>query len=183
MRGIGQVAKLLAARAEVRQTRAFRSRTVRRRPCRRECGLEVTVRAQQGRRMKHEHGEGEMERYDMHTANTSSRACARCLKATQRNCVRKICVRHGVRAQQSGTSDSFTAVPSYESFPCFLLGNATVPRRSLVHRHVLVGHPHRDIRLRHPWWKDCVEDVRVSVPGHLVVPLFRFVLALPNRQD
>ena len=34
----------------------------------------MTVREQQGRRMKHENGEGEMERYDMRTANTL-RAC------------------------------------------------------------------------------------------------------------
>ena len=29
--------------------------------------------------MKHENGEGEMERYDMRAANTLSQACARCL--------------------------------------------------------------------------------------------------------
>ena len=97
--GIGQVAKLLAARAEVRLTCAFRSGTVRRRRCRRECGLEVTVREQQGRRMKHEDREGETERYDMRTADTLSHACTRCLYVTRRNCVRKMCVRHGVCVQ------------------------------------------------------------------------------------
>ena len=94
--GIGQVAKLPAARAEVRLIRAFGSGEVRQRLCRQECGLEVTVREQRRRRMKHENGESEMERYDMRTANTLSHACERGLHATQGNCVRKICVRHGV---------------------------------------------------------------------------------------
>ena len=49
VRGIGQVAKLPAARAEVRLTRTFGSGTVRQRLCRQECGLEVTVREQQRR--------------------------------------------------------------------------------------------------------------------------------------
>ena len=89
MRGIGQVAKLPATRAEVRLTRAFGSGEVRRRLYRQECGLEVTVREQQRRRMKHENGEGEMERYDVRTANTLSHACTRCLYATQGKCVRK----------------------------------------------------------------------------------------------
>ena len=93
---IGQVAKRLGARAEVRFTHAFGSGTGRRGRCRRECGLEVTVREQQGRRMKYENGEGEVERYDMRTANTLSQACARCLHATQRYCVRQMCVPHGV---------------------------------------------------------------------------------------
>ena len=68
VRGSGRVAKLLAAHAEVRQTSDFRSGTFRRRRRRRECGVKVTVREQQGRRMKHEKGEGEMERCDMRTA-------------------------------------------------------------------------------------------------------------------
>ena len=99
VRGIGPVAKLPAARAEVRLTRTFGSGTVRQGRCRRqgrEGGLEVTVREQQGRRMKHENGEGEMERCDMRTANTLSHACTRCLHATQGKCVRTMCVRHGV---------------------------------------------------------------------------------------
>ena len=99
VRRIGQVAKLTAARAEVRLTRAFGSGTVGQGRCRRqgrESGLEVAVREQQGRRMKHENGEGEMKRCDMRTANTLSHACARCLYATQRKCVRKMCVWHGV---------------------------------------------------------------------------------------
>ena len=96
-RGIGQVAKLLGARAEVRLTCAFGSGKARRRRCRQERGVEVTVRERQGRRMKHENGEGEMERYDMRTANTLSHACTRCL--TQGTCVRKMCVRHGVCVQ------------------------------------------------------------------------------------
>ena len=78
VRGIGQVATLLAARAEVRLTRAFgsgRARQGSRGRHSREVGLEVTVREQQGRRMKHDYGEGEMERYDMRTANTLSHAC------------------------------------------------------------------------------------------------------------
>ena len=58
-RGIGQVAKFLATRAEVRLTRAFGFGTVRQIRCRREGregGLEVTVRKQQERRMRHENG-------------------------------------------------------------------------------------------------------------------------------
>ena len=69
VRGIGQAAKLLGARAEVRLTRAFRSGTVwqgSRGRRSREGGLEVTVREQHGR-VKHESGEGEMERYNMRT--------------------------------------------------------------------------------------------------------------------
>ena len=79
-------------------------RTVRRRRCRQECGLEVTVKEQQGRRMKHGNGEGEMGRYDMRTANTLSHACTLCLYATQRNCVRKMCVRHGVCVHSGGAT-------------------------------------------------------------------------------
>ena len=61
VRGIGQEAKLLGARAEVRLTGAFGSGKARQRLCGRECGVEMTVREQQGRRVKHENGEGEME--------------------------------------------------------------------------------------------------------------------------
>ena len=99
VRGIGQVAKLLAARAEVRLTCAFGSGEVlqgTRGRRSREGGLDVTVREPQGRRMKHENGEGETERYDLRTANTLSHACTRCLYVTQTNCVRKMCVRHGM---------------------------------------------------------------------------------------
>ena len=39
------------------------------------------------------------------------------------------------------------------------LGNETVFRRLLDHQHV--QHPHRGIHLRHPWWQDYVEDVRL----------------------
>ena len=60
MRRIGQEAKLLGDRAEVCLTRAFGSGTVRRRRCRQERGVEVTVREQQGRRMKHENGGRDM---------------------------------------------------------------------------------------------------------------------------
>ena len=45
--------------------------------------------------MKHESGEGEMERYDMRTANTLSHACS-CLYVTQGKSAKKMCVRHGV---------------------------------------------------------------------------------------
>ena len=96
VRGIGQVAKLLAARAEVRLTRAFGSGTVRQGRGIQVRSVEETVREHQRRRMKHENGEGEMERYDMRTANTLSHACTRSLYATQGKCVRKMCVRHGV---------------------------------------------------------------------------------------
>ena len=71
VRGIGHVAKLLAANAEVCLTRA-----------------EVTGREQQRKRMKHENGEGEMGRYDMRTANTLSHACS-CLYVMQRKMQRK----------------------------------------------------------------------------------------------
>ena len=54
VRGIGQVAKLLGARAEVRLTRAFGSERARRRRCGRERGVYVTVREQQRWRVKHE---------------------------------------------------------------------------------------------------------------------------------
>ena len=80
----------------VRLTRAFRSGTVRRRRCRRECGLEVTVREQRGRRMKRENGEGEMERDDMRTANTLSHASTRCLYVTQRNCQKNVRAKRSV---------------------------------------------------------------------------------------
>ena len=70
VRGIGQVAKLRDARAEMRLTRALGSGKARRRQCGRERGVEVTVREQQGRRMKHECGEGESEICDMHTQQT-----------------------------------------------------------------------------------------------------------------
>ena len=86
---MGQVAKLLAARAEVRLTRAFGLGTVRQGRCRRERGVEVTVREQQGRRMKHDNGEGEMERYDMRTANTSSHARS-CQYVTQGKCKQNV---------------------------------------------------------------------------------------------
>ena len=91
VRGIGQVARLLGARAEVPLTRAFESTTVRRRRCRREGGLEMTVREQQGRWMKNENGEGGMERNDMLTANTLSHACTRCLYVTQKKTVSEKC--------------------------------------------------------------------------------------------
>ena len=58
------------ASAEVRLTRAFGSGKVRRRRCGRERGVEVTVWEQQGRRMKHEGREGEMEMCHIYTANT-----------------------------------------------------------------------------------------------------------------
>ena len=96
VRGIGLVAKLPAARAEVRLTCAFGSGRVRQGRCRRqsrEGGLEVTVREQQGRRMKHENGEGEMEKYDMRTANTL-RACH--VRTPRKENVSEMCVRHGV---------------------------------------------------------------------------------------
>ena len=80
MRGISQVAKLPATRAEVRLTRAFGSGTVRQGRCRREGGLEVAVREQRRRRMEHENREGETERDDMRTANTMHvrDVCGRC---------------------------------------------------------------------------------------------------------
>ena len=123
VRGIGQVAKLPAARADVRLTRAFGSGTVRQRACRRqgrEGGLEmtvkeVTVREQQRRRMKHENGEGQMKRYDMRTANTLWHACTRCLYATQRNCVRKMCATRSV----------YTSRRTHSS--CHYVGDFVVP--------------------------------------------------------
>ena len=99
VRGIGKVARLLGARAGVRLTRAFGSGEVRqgsRGRRSRESGLEVTVKEQQGWRMKHENGEGEMERYDMRTANTLSHACTR----YQYVHARKLCQKN-VRATRS----------------------------------------------------------------------------------
>ena len=96
--GIGQIAKLLGARAQVRLTRAFGSGRARRRRCARERGVEVTVREQQRWRVKHEDRESEMEICDMHTANTFfrhlSHACTRCLYVPQRKCAcdRRVCV-------------------------------------------------------------------------------------------
>ena len=46
--------------------------------------------------MKHENGEGEMERCDVRTANARSHACTRGLHVTHRNCIRK-----NVRATRS----------------------------------------------------------------------------------
>ena len=60
----------------------------------------------------------------------------------------------------SSTSDSFTTV---RTLHVLLLGNVIVCRRSSVRLHVLVEHPHQDIHLRHPWWPDCAEDVKVSI--------------------
>ena len=56
VRRVGQVARLLDAHAEVRLTRAFGSGTVRQGRCRQERSVEVTVREQQRRWMKHEKG-------------------------------------------------------------------------------------------------------------------------------
>ena len=69
----GRVAKLLGARAEVRLTRAFGSGEAwqgSRGRQSREGGLEVTVREQQGRRVTHGNGEGEMEMCDMRMQQT-----------------------------------------------------------------------------------------------------------------
>ena len=59
--GLGQIAKLLAARAEMRTPCAFR--TGERVDVKVGNGLEVTVKEQQGW-VRHETGEGEMERCD-----------------------------------------------------------------------------------------------------------------------
>ena len=70
--GLGQVAKLLVARAEVRLTRAFwvgKGRQDRADGCVGEVGLDVTVQEQQTE-VKHQNGEGEMERDYMRTQQT-----------------------------------------------------------------------------------------------------------------
>ena len=59
MRGLGQVAKLLAARVGVRMPRAFGEGKTREDSSSGPAGL--AVRKQQGR-VRHEDGEGEMER-------------------------------------------------------------------------------------------------------------------------
>ena len=129
---IGQVAKLLAARAEVRLTRALGSGTVRQGKCRRERGVEVTVREQQGRRMKHENGEGEMEKYDMRTANTLSHACS-CLYVTQGKSAKKMCVRHRVCVHTRRTHRS-----------CHYVGATSGVKKNLqtssFHSHLDVSH-------------------------------------------
>ena len=63
---------------------------------------------------------------------------------------------HRCGFSQSGATDPFATISSYERFTCLLLGEVTVHRWLLVHRRVLAKHP-RDIHLRHPWWPDCVE--------------------------
>ena len=80
--GFGQVAKLLGARAEMRMSCAFRTGKHWQRSCgrqSRERGLQVTVREQQGWRVKHGNGEDEMERHDIRMQQTFfmtlSRAC------------------------------------------------------------------------------------------------------------
>ena len=60
------------ARAELRLTRALGSGKARQGRQSREGGLQVTVREQQGRRVKHESGEGEMEKCDMRMQQTFS---------------------------------------------------------------------------------------------------------------
>ena len=90
VRGIGQVAKLLGARAEVRSTALVGLVKFD------EDGADGNVVWQQRRRMKHESGEGGMDISYIHTANTLSHACTRCLYVTQGTCAKKICVRHGV---------------------------------------------------------------------------------------
>ena len=67
--GRGQVAKLLGARTEVRLTRAFGS-GIAREECGREHGVEVSVREQQGWRVKHGNGESEMEINDIRMQQT-----------------------------------------------------------------------------------------------------------------
>ena len=67
--GIGQVAKLLGARAEVRVTRALGSGKARRRRCVRSDHEGTTRMAE-----KHENRDSKMEICDMHTANTLSHA-------------------------------------------------------------------------------------------------------------
>ena len=70
---LGQVAKLLGDRAEVRLTRAFGSGKLGKKVMNIKVGkgLQVTDREQQGR-VKHESGEGEMESKDMRVHQTFS---------------------------------------------------------------------------------------------------------------
>ena len=65
--GLGQIAKLLGARAELRMSCAFRTGKFGKKVVDVKVGidLEMTVKEQQ-RRVRHESGEGEMERYDTH---------------------------------------------------------------------------------------------------------------------
>ena len=98
MHGTGHVAKLLGARAEVRLTRAFGSGRTLRRRCGRERSVEVTVREQQGRRVKHESGEGEMEICDMHIATNLFHDLEPCVflhtHEDVRMCADKMCTRY-----------------------------------------------------------------------------------------
>ena len=102
VRGIGQVTKLLAARAEVRLTRAFGSGTVRQGSSRQERSVEVTVREQQGRRMKHENGEGEMEKCDM----------ARCKRFEP--CADAMSVRHARKMRQKNVRATRSLCTQFE---------------------------------------------------------------------
>ena len=80
--GLGKIAKLFGARAGVRLSCAFRIGKIRqesRGRQSREGGLEVTIREQQGRRVKHENGESEMEINDMRMQQTFLRTLEPCL--------------------------------------------------------------------------------------------------------
>ena len=106
MRGIGQEAKLRGARAEVRLTRAFGSGQARRRRCGRERGVEVTVREQQGRRMKQDSGKGETETCDIHTQQT----CVQTLEPrAMRECARTCACDNRVRVQENHDSKMYQA--------------------------------------------------------------------------
>ena len=96
VRGIGHIAKNFGARAEVRLTRSFGSGRARRRRCGRERGVEVTVREQHRRRMKHESGEGETEICDMRMQQTFSQTLEPCVYAMSVRHVKKMCVRQSV---------------------------------------------------------------------------------------
>ena len=88
VRGLGQVAKLLAARVGVRMPRAFGAGKARESSG--PAGL--ALRKKQGR-VRHEDGEGKMDRKDKHSANTL-------MRKLEPMCVRAVCVtrRENVRA-------------------------------------------------------------------------------------
>ena len=102
--GLGQVAKLLVLLKSALDPRFWVGK-VRQEDvdeCVGEVGLEVTVQEQQGRRVKHEKGEGEVKRDDMRTQTTfhvlEPCVCVTGMKMcevpSERAVRRKMCVQH-----------------------------------------------------------------------------------------
>ena len=89
VRGIGEVAKLPGARAEVRLTRACGSGKARRRRRGRERGVDVTVREQQGWRVKHEWRKRDGDMPHAHCKHLEPCVCAMSARHAKKMCVRQ----------------------------------------------------------------------------------------------